>query len=298
MVFVGIIILSSKNPVNGPGLKQVDESALVTTTAHFLGAKDAPVVLTEFSDFSCPACKGFHPVIKQLAKLYPTTLKIIYRHFPLPIPGHELSPKAAQAAEAAGAQNKFWEYADLLFDNQPNFSNDQLISYAKELNLDVDLFKKELDSEKYAAIVSADIATGNSLGINATPTFFLNNRFMAIKDFNDFQDQVAQAVEAIDTEQSSETKPITKLNTVLEISFDANGFVPQNSGATLGQTVRWTNKSTNTLVLTQTGDTFSELAKPREIKPNESFDLILYKNLLWSYKDAQTEKVGSILIKN
>lgn len=152
----------------------------VTDDDTYLGNKDAKVTLVEYSDFQCPACKAFEDIVKQLQESYSAEdLKIVYRHFPLRSI-HPNADLAAQAAEAAGEEGKFWEMKDLLFKNQAEWSKEKdprglFGAYAKSLGLDVAEFDEDLlpeDDSKER--VEKDYQSGVALGVNSTPTFILN----------------------------------------------------------------------------------------------------------------------------
>lgn len=152
----------------------------VTDEDTYLGNKDAKVTLVEYSDFQCPACKAFEDIVKQLRESYSAEdLKIVYRHFPLRSI-HPNADLAAQAAEAAGEEGKFWEMKDLLFKNQAEWSQEKdpkglFGAYAKEVGLDVAEFDEDLlpeDDSKER--VEKDYQSGVALGVNSTPTFILN----------------------------------------------------------------------------------------------------------------------------
>src|SRR3989304_5528113 len=110
LVFLGIIILGQNKPPISPVLTEVSDEQLYAPHSYFLGNEDAATIWVEFSDFQCPACAAFHPVVKSLAEKYPQDLKIIYRQFPLP--QHKNAQKAAEAAQISGEQGKFWEYGE------------------------------------------------------------------------------------------------------------------------------------------------------------------------------------------
>ncbi len=139
------------------------------------GPKDAPVAVVEFSDFQCPFCKTVVSTIKQLMDQYPGMVKWVFRDFPIPSL-HPTAPKAHEAARCAGAQGKFWEYHDLLFERSPRHSPEELQQYAQELKLDGSAFAQCLDSGKYQAEVNSDVQEGIRLAVSATPTFYVNGR--------------------------------------------------------------------------------------------------------------------------
>jgi protein-disulfide isomerase len=136
------------------------------------GPTTAPVRLVEFSDFECPYCAQTAPIIQQLAVAYPTQIRFAFKHYPLPM--HKQSPLAHEAALAASEQGKFWEMHDLLFATQDKLTRDDLIAKAKQLNLDVPRFTKDLDSHRFKSQVDADRQEGNRLGVDGTPFFFIN----------------------------------------------------------------------------------------------------------------------------
>ncbi len=135
--------------------------------------------MIEYSDFQCPACKAYSPIAKQIADEFKDKIAFVYRHFPLP--QHQNAQKAAYSAESAGNQGKFWEMHDLLFKNQDNWSNksnaDELfLSYAKELKLDEEQFKKDMESKTIKEKIDTDLSNGQKAGVNSTPFFFLNGQ--------------------------------------------------------------------------------------------------------------------------
>jgi len=136
------------------------------------GPANAPVTVVEFTDFQCPSCAAMHPVIEEVLKLYGTKVRFVVRDFPLAM--HADARKAAEAANAAHAQGKFFEYAALLFKNQKELGVLSLKKYATQLGLDRARFDAALDSGKFAAEVRHDIAQGELYGVGATPTIFIN----------------------------------------------------------------------------------------------------------------------------
>lgn len=153
------------------------------------GHAAAPVYLIEFSDFQCPACRSVKPVVDELVKQYAGDRFVFgYRHFPLD--QHPFAEKAAIAAEAAGQQGKFWEMYDLLFANQEKLSDETIINLAKQLNLRMEAFMQDLESGPVKQKVEQDQAYGLKIGINATPTFFLNGQRLTLTSFADLQKEV------------------------------------------------------------------------------------------------------------
>lgn len=141
------------------------------------GTANPKVILVEYSDFQCPACALYYPILKQLTNQFSDQLQFVYRHFPLP--SHNNAKLAATATEAAGIQGKFWEMHDLIFENQNTWSEQKnakevFLEYAANLNLDIEKFKNDLDSATVKNKVANDEISGKKAGVNSTPTFFLN----------------------------------------------------------------------------------------------------------------------------
>ncbi len=170
----------------------VTTDKLVKEDSWATGSATPKVILVEFSDFECPACGAAQPAVAQVIAKYKDDLKFVYRHFPLE--QHTHAQKAAETAEAAGAQGKFWEMHDLLFKNQTNLADDVINGLGIELKLDMDKFTKELSGGTYGAKVKKDQADGIALGINSTPSFFLNGKKLNLFSFNDLDSEVQKAI--------------------------------------------------------------------------------------------------------
>ena len=154
-------------------------------SVHIRGNPQAPVTLEEFGDFQCPPCGNFAGFIDGLVKEYDPRLRLVFRNFPLA--NHKHAREAALAAEAAGLQGRFWEMHDLLYREQAVWSNADSVpelfnGYAGMIGLNLDQFKKDMDGEKTKARVDSDHERGNSLGVQSTPTVFINNRQLAPND--------------------------------------------------------------------------------------------------------------------
>jgi len=137
-----------------------------------LGPTNAPVTIVEFSDFQCPYCRQAQGTLKQLLAAYEGKIKLVFRDFPLRNI-HPQAQKAAEAAQCAAEQHKFWPYHDKLFAST-SLQVDELKKFAQELELNMAQFISCLDSSKYAPGIEADMQAGQQAGVNATPTFFVN----------------------------------------------------------------------------------------------------------------------------
>jgi len=146
----------------------------------YKGSKNAPITIVEFSDFQCPYCARFHlQTFPQIEENYikKGKVKFVYRDYPLPF--HSSAQKAAEAAECADEQGKFWEMHNIIFENQQSLSIENLKSLAKKLNLDSNKFNDCLDSGKYASEVQKDMADGSAVGVTGTPGFIINGELIS-----------------------------------------------------------------------------------------------------------------------
>ncbi|TMM06898.1 MAG: disulfide bond formation protein DsbA [Actinobacteria bacterium] len=140
---------------------------------HIQGPGDAPVTLVEYGDYECPYCGAAYPIVKELQDRMGERLRFVFRNFPITT-SHPHAEQAAEAAEAAAAQRRFWEMHDLLYENQRRLSDEDLHAYADQLGLDVDLFDKELADHTHAPRVREDFMSGVRSGVNGTPSFYVN----------------------------------------------------------------------------------------------------------------------------
>jgi protein-disulfide isomerase len=146
---------------------------IATGRGVFRGDANAAVKIVEFTDFQCSACGAMYPVLEEVLKSYGNRVYFEIRNFPL-TSVHANAFNAAQAAAAANAQGKFWEYIDLLFKNQSSQDVDSLKKYATQVGLDRKRFDADFDSGKFGAEIRRDIEEGEMYGIEATPSVFIN----------------------------------------------------------------------------------------------------------------------------
>jgi protein-disulfide isomerase len=189
VVIVGVGIYfaskSSTSSTSGVSLTPPDHSSSVVGAKDFLrsyshstASPTAPVTLIEFGDYQCPVCGAAYEPIKTITDRYASdpNFNFVFRNFPLP--QHEDAQLAASAAEAAGAQGKYFEMHDLLYSNQNDWSGSTdpmsyFTKYAQQLSLNVDQFNSDTESYKYFTNVDQDMQDGNAFGVNATPTFYV-----------------------------------------------------------------------------------------------------------------------------
>ena len=147
----------------------------VTPADHAIGPADAPVTVVEYGDFECPNCKQAAPAVKLLLRHFAGRIRFVFRHFPL----EEVHPhalRAAEAAECAATQDKFWPMHDTLFERQPHFALPELRGYAAELQLDLAGFDRDMESRVHLPRIREDMKSGGESGARSTPTFFVNSR--------------------------------------------------------------------------------------------------------------------------
>lgn len=195
----GIIKLASKSQVSDSGSNTLALTiSAINDNENVKGNKEAKVSLIEYSDFQCPACGSYYPILKKVSEDLGEQVRFAYRHFPLP--QHKNAKLAATVAEAAGKQNKFWEMHDLIFQNQSDWSEEKnaaiiFAKYAQDLNLDLALFQTDIASDEIKAKIENDYKSGVKAGVNSTPTFFLNGKKLDNpRNYDEFKNAILQAL--------------------------------------------------------------------------------------------------------
>lgn len=181
----------------------------ITFTDHIKGSETATVKLTEYSDFECPACAAFQPVLADIMAEFGESVALEYKHYPLPM--HKLAVPAARAAEAAGQQDAFFAYHDLLFANQATWAKSPnplvfFMQYAEELDLDTDKFKRHYNSSMINDRIIESAREARGLGLTGTPSFFLNGEQMKIETYEDFRNQIMVALGVSTASTTPESK--------------------------------------------------------------------------------------------
>jgi protein-disulfide isomerase len=197
LFFIGFLFFTSSNETT-----EVES----TPTSHTLGVSAANVTFVEYSDFECPACERFYPIIQQLKSEYRDRVVFQFRHFPL-VEIHQNALVAHRAAEAADKQGKFWEMHSLLFENQIMWARtsnpvEVFEDFAQRLEMDVEQFNEDLMSSEVNRAVQADRSLARSLNLTGTPAFFINDTQLtdAIDDVNYFKEKLDEALATADSE--------------------------------------------------------------------------------------------------
>jgi protein-disulfide isomerase len=177
LLFGGAYYLTVSAP---PEAKEtIDMKEALSSSAFSKGDTNAPIKVVEYADFQCPACGASEPIVQKVLTEYQDKIYFEYHHYPLQ--QHRWAQDAAEVSEAAGEQGKFWEYHDLLFAKQNDWSENSnavgmFKQYAKDLKLDEKKFNESIDSHEYRDKVLDSVKKGNSLAVNSTPTFFVNGK--------------------------------------------------------------------------------------------------------------------------
>jgi protein-disulfide isomerase len=140
---------------------------------HIQGPADAAVTLVQYGDYECPYCGEAYPIVKEVQARMGERLRFVFRNFPIST-AHPHAERAAEAAEAAAVQDKFWQMHDILYENQRRLDDEDLLAYAERLQLDVERFEKEMGEHVHAGRVHEDFMSGVRSGVNGTPTFYIN----------------------------------------------------------------------------------------------------------------------------
>lgn len=189
-------LLASKS---GNSTASASSKQLLGDSPHLLGTSNSnpKVQIVEFGDFQCPACGAMAPILKQITDKYKNNpdFSFAFRNFPLP--QHANAIPAAVIAEAAGRQNKYWEMFDMLYSNQNQWAEQPnaaaiFSSYAQKLGLDQNRFKQDAQTKEIADKINSDLTDGQSLGINATPTIYVNGvKLNTLPTFKDLDQQIS-----------------------------------------------------------------------------------------------------------
>lgn len=198
IIVVGaVFFLSNPSQQQQQATKVTDTKKLLGDEKHVIKATGSKVTIVEFGDYQCPACGAAYPTVKQVLADYKGKINFVWRNFPLPM--HQNAVIAAVAAEAAGDQGKFWEMHDMLYENQGTWgestnAKNYFMSYAQKLGLDTTKFKDALDKKLHVEYIQHDEDDGIALGVNSTPTFFINGEMLpGVLSYEQFKEKIDAA---------------------------------------------------------------------------------------------------------
>lgn len=189
----GMIAAANKAEKESAGMAPVDA---VAENDWVKGNASSTITLIEYSDFQCPACAAYYPLIEDFISKDSDKFKFVYRHFPLSI--HANAMHASKASEAAGIQGKFWEMHSLLFVNQNSWATSTtpktvFEGYAKDLGLDLEKFSADYDLPEIAEKIDNSMKSGVKAGVNSTPSFFLNGKKVSPQNYEQFKKLIDEA---------------------------------------------------------------------------------------------------------
>lgn len=201
---------SSSDAISGEVSEDLPE---VTEEDHIFGEEDAPITIVKYSDFQCPACAQFESVLDRVLEEYPEDVRIVYRHFPLRSI-HANAERAGRAAEAAALQGEFQEYHDEVFDTQSDWSglrggelDEFFVEIARGLDLDLEQFEADYESEEVKEAVREDLRGAQQLGLTSTPSFYLNEvRIQNPNGYQAFAELIDEEIERLESESGAEGK--------------------------------------------------------------------------------------------
>ena len=163
-------------------------------SSYSKGPADAAVTLVEWSDFQCPFCSQAKDLVHQIIEAYPKDVRFVFKNYPLPF--HQQAMPAAKAAVAAGKQGKFFEMHDKLFENQRALAPEKFVEFATELKLDVEKFKKDMESPEVAAAITGEMKEAGDVGVRGTPSFFINGKQPAGRSFELYKSIIDEEIKA------------------------------------------------------------------------------------------------------
>ncbi|HEV8292143.1 MAG TPA: thioredoxin domain-containing protein [Tepidisphaeraceae bacterium] len=189
--FVGQLMKSAKVTLSLPGVTE-PIFAINTLGRPTRGAKEARVTVIEFTDYECPRCGEVQPLIKDVLAAFPDKVRLVVREFPLT--RHPFARAAAQAAECALEQGKYWEYSELLFKNQNALDEGHLLQYAAQVGMDKNILAAHLKSGQHDRVVQEDIDEGYQVGVSGTPSFYVNGRRLEDRSLDGFKQAIQRAL--------------------------------------------------------------------------------------------------------
>lgn len=311
IIFLFIIVASQTKSTEIPALKTVDDTDLIAAHTYVLGFTEAPLSLVTFANYRNSAELSYIDVIYEVYKENPRYLSVALRPFPTTIDDKIV----AKAAQIAGDQGKYWEYATVALEHTgEEVSEKTIIGWAEILNLDSKKFQKNLSDAGYDSIIEADITALEKLGITTTPTFFLNKQKLNVKDAQDLKEQleaeiariikekqVTTAAKSEDSIEEPKEKELTseqkkRVETLMEVKFTEKGWEPNEVQPFKGQPVRWSNTTDKAIYLQPLDKTYEGLKSIVEIKPGEFYEYKFPTGGIFRYQEMGSYYWGMVII--
>jgi protein-disulfide isomerase len=311
VIFLFVIFASQSKPSVITTLKTVDEADLIADHTYILGFPEAPLSLVIFSNYRNMDELAYLDAIYEVYKENPRYLSVALR----PLPTTEDEKLVAKAAQIAGDQGKYWEYAVVGLENSSEeASENNLLLWAKNLELNTKEFEKDLKNADFEKLIESDIKDAEKLEVTTTPTFFLNKQRLFVKDAQDLKEQLESEIARIKKEKSLEKptdteeiieepkeKELTaaqkkRIETVMEIKYTEEGWNPSEAQPFKGEPVRWINTTDKAIYLQPLDKTYEGLKGIVEIKPGEYFEYKFPTGGLFYYQEMATFNWGMVII--
>jgi len=319
IIFFIIIGISQTREAAPSQLTSIDTSELIAAHTYVLGSPEAAFSLVVFTDYSSRLDAGYQDVLQELYSENTKYLQVALRHFPQT----ENAKTAAQAAQIAGEQGKFWEYSQKLYENYSNikvWGTENYLSLAEEFSLSTEEFAKSLEKKVFEPIIKADIEDAEAFEVKTTPTFFLNETRLEVTGPEDLRQKVLDEIAkikrlgtepskessseeiadegAVIYEESSEERLTfsqkKQLEKTKEIFYTETGWEPMEAGVLKTQLVKWTNNTAETIEIEPLDKTYEDLNDGVVLEPGESFEFNFARKGIWRYQEKNSSSWGSV----
>jgi len=319
VIFFIIIGLSQTRDDTPIQLTNVDTPELIAAHTYILGSPEAAFSLVMFTDYSSRLDAEYQDVLQELYEENTKYLQIALRHFPQTVE----AKIAAQAAQIAGEQGKFWEYSQKLYENYLNINawgTEDYLGPAEELLLSVEEFERNLEEKIFEPVVEADVRDAEAFEVKTTPTFFLNEERLEVTGPEDLRQKVQNEIDKVkkaglkpsgensSRESANEETAIYKegpeerltfsqkrqLEKTKEISYTVDGWEPMEAGILRNQLVKWTNSTEEMIEIEPLDKIYEELNEGIVLEPGESFEFRFTRKGIWRYQEKNSSNWGSI----
>ncbi|MBD3365810.1 thioredoxin domain-containing protein [candidate division WWE3 bacterium] len=327
ILFFIIIGLSQTKEPQTPGLSTVTEAELIAAHTYILGSPDAAFSLVMFADLTSANQAAYYQTLQNLYGENSRYLKIALRH----MPQNDQAKLRAKAAQAAGEQGKFWEFAEVLYNRvEDELNSKELSKIAEALALSTKEFETDLKDEAFDTVVEMDLKDAKKLELTTPPEFFLNEDKLAVTSPQDLEQQVQAEIDrvkqyrlnrersqtedpngdGVETDAGNpaggESKPGTNLNarqlkwlqTVKEISFTEEGWNPKEASVVKNQVVRWTNTTEEEIEIEQLDKLYDDFEENKVIAPGETLEFKFTRPGVWRYQEAGSLSWGMVFVEN
>jgi len=316
VLFAIIIAVSQTKPVEIPTLKTIDEADLIAGHTYILGFPEAPLSLVIFANYQNSPELPYLDAAYEVYKKEPRYLSLALRPFTQTTEGKLI----AKAAQIAGDQGKYWEYAVLALEkgainneNKEKITEKILLDWASLLNLNKSKFESGLKDKGYDSLIEADLKDAGKLEIVTSPTFFLNKQRLSAKNAEELKQLLEEEIARIKREkkidlpgeetlvepEEKELTPMQKerIETLMEIKYTEEGWDPKEVQSFKGQTIRWTNTTNKTIYLQPLDKSYEGLKSIVTIEPGQYFEYKFPSGGIFRYQEMATYHWGMVIIE-